>query len=59
MTFDLSDCEVDNAPDIGPDLVETLDHVTSFQHLTRENWVVLRAADAPEANNNDITDRHF
>ena len=59
MIFDLSDCEIDNTPDIDPDLHETLDHVASFQHLTREKWVVLCPADAPEANNNDITDRHF
>ena len=31
----------------------------SLPHLTKEKWVVLWAADAPEANNHDITDSHF
>lgn len=59
MIFDLSDCKTDNAPDIDLDLVETLDHVTSFEHLTRQTFVVLCTADAPKANNNDITNHHF
>ena len=32
MVFDISDCEIDNTPDIAPDLVKTLDHITSFKH---------------------------
>ena len=59
MIFNLSDCEIDYEPDIDPDLVQTVNYLVTLLHLTKEKWVVLWAADAPEAINHDITDSHF
>lgn len=59
MIIDLGDCIIETQPDIDSDLVRTLKYIVSLPHLTREKWVVLWAADAPKANNSEITDSHF
>ena len=59
MIIDLGDCEIETQPDIDPDLVHTLNYIVPLPHLTREMWVVLWAANAPETNYSEITDIHF
>ena len=59
MIIDLGDCEIETQPDIDPDLVHTLKYIVPLPHLVREKWAVLWAADAPEANNSEITDSNF
>ena len=47
MILDLSECEISYEVDIDQGQVSTIAHVTTLPHLTKDKWVVIKAAEPP------------
>ena len=59
MILDLSECDISYEPDVDPDIMNQNKNVTRITHLTKEKWVVVKAASAPRANITDLTVDHL
>ena len=59
MILDLSECEINYEVDIDKDKVSEVDHLPTLTHLTKDKWVVIKAATSPSVLSSDLTDDHF
>ena len=59
MILDLSECEISYEVDIDQDQVSTIAHVATLPHLTKDKWVVIKAAISPSILSLELTDDHF
>ena len=59
MILDLSACEITYEVDIDQDQISTLLHVATIPHLTKNKWVVIKAAESPSILASELTDDHL
>ena len=59
MILDLSECEINYEVDIDQDKLSEVDQLPSLTHLTKDKWVVIKAATSPSVLSSDLTDDHF
>ena len=59
MILDLSACEITYEVDIDHDQISTLSHVATIPHLTKDKWVVIKAAESPSILASELTDDHL
>ena len=59
MILDLSECEISYEVDIDQDQVSTIAHVAILPHLTKDKWVVIKAAESPAIISSELTYDHL
>ena len=59
MILDLSHSVINYEVDIDPDIVLTGGNVSTIQHLTKDKWMVVKAARSPSINSTQLTDDHI
>ena len=59
MILDLTACEISYEVDIDQDQLSTISHVTTISHLTKDKWVVIKAAESPSTLSSELTDDHL
>ena len=59
MILDLSECEISYEVDFDEDEASDIAHVATIPHLTKDKWVVVKAAESPSVLASELTDDHF
>ena len=59
MILDLTACEISYEVDIDQDQLSNISHVSTIPHLTKEKWVVIKAAESPSIIAAELTDDHL
>ena len=59
MILDLTECEISYDVDIDQDELSTISHVATILHLTKDKWVVIKAAETSSASGSVITEDNF
>ena len=59
MILDLSECEISTEVEVDQEDTHTVSHVAQITHLTKEKWVVIKAAESPSMPSSSLSDDHF
>ena len=59
MILDLSECEIDYDVDIDQDKVSDIPDIPTLPHLTKDKWVVIKAATSLSVLSSELTEDHF
>ena len=59
MILDLTECKISTEVDVDQDQIDNVSHVAQMPHLTKEKWVVIKAAESPSVLSSNVTDDHL